>query len=92
VLSKHSQPVALPQPVLLERVQPHRARRTSVDEPEQVHRGGVRVVRVDVVPDEQPLLLDEDLAPDPVVLRPLLVVEDRAAQPVRAGCARRLRR
>ena len=64
---QHGEPVALPQPVA-ERVEPDRSGGSAIDESQDVHRGRLAVADVAVRADEDPLLDDEHLVSDAVVL------------------------
>ena len=79
---QHSEPVALPLPGLVERVQPHGPCGYAVDEAEHMHRCRVTVVVVSVVGGEKTLLHDEDLAPDGMVNLAFARIGDRTADDV----------
>ena len=84
------QPVALPQPVAVERVEAHGADHLLAGERDRVLRRGMLVAGVVVVVLEDPLHLDEHLPPDREVALELgRVARDRAAERGRLAVVRK---
>ncbi len=78
-LGQNGQPVALPQPSLLQGVEPDRAPGDRPLQAEHVDGGGGVVAGVPIADPEQPLLVDEDRLPDLEVDQELLGPRHRLA-------------
>ena len=83
------EPVALPQPVVVERIQAHGADDLVARQADRVQRRGVVVALVAVVVLEEPLRLDEHAAPDREVRRELVAVRAPARRPATSRVVRK---